>query len=65
MISVYTPIDKTNSNVACICPRFYVLVPIKELGLDQNTTSTNKTYIQLNKIIMKLFLITLHVLKVN
>ena len=33
--------------MAFICQLFYVL--IKELGLNENTTCTNKTYIQVNK----------------
>ena len=39
--SVNTPTDRANGNVAFICQR--------ELGLDQNTTSTKRTYIQVNK----------------
>ena len=39
---VVTPTDKTNGNV-------YTLLLIKELGSDQNTSSINKTYIQMNK----------------
>ena len=42
---VVTPIDKANGNVAFTCQQLYPLVLIKKLGLDQNTTSTNKTYI--------------------
>ena len=32
-----------------ICQRFYALILTKELGLDQNITSFNKTYVQVNK----------------
>ena len=43
------PIDKTHSNVAFFFwQSFYALVLIKELGLDQHTTSLYKTYIQIN-----------------
>lgn len=34
-----TPIYKTNRNVSFICLQFYTFVLIKELGLNQNTTS--------------------------
>ena len=43
-----TTMYKINSNVALICQRFCANVVINELGLDQNTTSTIKTYIQEN-----------------
>ena len=42
-----TPLVKVK--VTCICQRFYALVLTKELGFDQNKTSINKTYIQVNK----------------
>ena len=32
-----------------MCQRFYALIFTKELGLDQNITSFNKTYVQVNK----------------
>lgn len=32
-----------------MCQRFYALILTKELGLDQNITSFNKTYVQVNK----------------
>ena len=41
-------VDKAISNAAFDCQRIFALVPIKELCLDQNTSSTNKTYIQVN-----------------
>ena len=42
------PIDKAHSNFAFAWQSFYALVLIKELGLDQHTTSISKTYIQIN-----------------
>ena len=32
-----------------MCQRFYALILTKELGSDQNITSFNKTYVQVNK----------------
>lgn len=46
-----TSIDKANGNVAFIWQWFYVLVLIRDFGLEQNTTSLNKNYIQVNKTI--------------
>lgn len=37
-------------NVTFTCQQFYGFVLIKENGLDQNTASANKTYVQVNKI---------------
>ena len=31
-----------------MCQRYYDLVLMKELGLDQNTTNMNKTFIHVN-----------------
>ena len=42
-----TPLVKVK--VTCICQHFYALVLTKELGFDQNKTSINKTYVQVNK----------------
>ena len=44
-------LNKVKGDAAIIYQYFYTLVLIKELGLDQNTTSINKTYIQVNKAI--------------
>ena len=41
--------DKANENAAFICQQLYALALIKQLGLDQNTTSINQTYIQITK----------------
>ena len=46
---VVTLINKANDNVALICQQFYVPFFVKELSLNQNATSTNETYIQVNK----------------
>ena len=43
------PIDEANDNVAFICRQFYALLLLKELGLEQNRTSINQIYIQVNK----------------
>ena len=43
-----TRINKAN-NVAFICLQFFPFVLINKLGLDQNTISASKTYIQVNK----------------
>ena len=43
-----TRINKAN-NVAFICQQFFPFVVINKLGLDQNTISASKTYIQVNK----------------
>ena len=45
---VVTPISKANGNFAFICQILHVLVLINKLGLYQNTSSTNKTYMQVN-----------------
>ena len=37
-------INKANGNFAFICQILHVLVLINKLGLYQNTSSTNKTY---------------------
>ena len=41
--------DKANENAAFICQQLYALALIKQLGLDQNTTNINQTYIQITK----------------
>ena len=46
---VFTPINKATGNVAFICQCFYALFLIRELGLDDNNTGTNKTFIQVHK----------------
>ena len=45
---VVTPIDQCNDSVAFISQRFFALVLTKRLGLNQNITSTNKIYFQIN-----------------
>ena len=48
---VITPIDKANGNVAFLCHQLYALVIINKFCLDQNTNSTNKTYIEVHKTV--------------
>lgn len=45
---VVTPIDQCNDSVAFISQRFFALVLTKRYGLNQNITSTNKIYFQIN-----------------
>ena len=59
-----TSVDEANGNVTVIFQQFYALVLIKELGLDHNITSTNKTYILVHKLITTLPLVTLHVYEI-
>ena len=42
---VFIPADKAPDNIIIICKRYYIETPIKELGLDNCSTSTeNSTY---------------------
>ena len=47
MAFVVTPIYKSNGNIAFIWKGLWSY-PYKKLALDQNTTNTNKRYIQVN-----------------
>ena len=57
---VVNPVDEANGGVAFICQRFYALVLIKELRLDNNNTVQIKIMFRYIKLIMKLSLVTLH-----
>ena len=46
---VVTPTGKSNETVAFICQLFCALILIKERGLDDNNTGTNKNFIPVHK----------------
>ena len=57
---VIATIDKATSNGAFICQRLYALVQVKELGIDEDKSNNQNTYVlvislKLALTIMKLF----------
>ena len=42
-------LSKASGNIKFICQQLYTFALIKELGLDQNTTSKSKTYTEVKK----------------
>ena len=41
--------DKATSNGAFICQRFYTLVQVKELGIDEDKSNNENTYVSVIK----------------
>ena len=55
-----TQIDNGNGNVTSVCQRFWAFVPLKTLPLDQIAIRPKKCTFKKIKLIIKFFLITLH-----